>query len=79
MNMNTEQAQNLMTRYRLTHKHPFAQPAYVIAYAIGKKGMAYLPALTWVKKMYKDNHFVNYTGSWEDTMNAIHMYMGVEQ
>lgn len=77
--MNTQQAQNLMTRYRLTQKQPFAHPAYVIAYAIGKKGMAYLSALTWVKKMYKDNRFADYTGSWQDTMNAIHMYTEVSE
>lgn len=73
--MNTQQAQNLMTRYRLTHKVPFTQPAYVIAYAIGKKGMAYLPALTWVKKFYKDGGFTNYTGTWNDTVSVIKMYM----
>jgi len=77
--MNTQQAQNLMTRYRLTTKRPFAHPAYVIAYAIGKKGMAYLPALTWVKKMYKDNRFADYTGSWQDTMNVIDMYTEVSE
>jgi hypothetical protein len=77
--MNTQQAQNLMTRYQLTHKHPFSHPAYVIAYAVGKKGMDYLPALTWVSGMYKDNRFADYTGSWEDTMNAIHMYTGVNE
>lgn len=73
--MNTEQAQNLMARYQLTHKVPMTQPAYVIAYAIGKKGMAYLPALSWVKKFYKDNGFTYYTGTWNDTMSVINMYM----
>lgn len=73
--MNTEQAQNLMARYQLTHKVPMTQPAYVIAYAIGKKGMAYLPALSCVKKFYKHNHFSYYTGTWKDTMSVINMYM----
>jgi len=77
--MNTEQAQNLMARYRLTHKVPFTQPAYVIAYAIGKKGMAYLPALTWVKKMYKDNCFPDYTGAWQDTMSVVKLYTEVSE
>ena len=73
--MNTQQAQNLMTRYRLTHKQPFGQPAYVIAYAIGKKGMEFLPALTWVSGLYKDYCFPNYTGTWNDTVSVIKMYM----
>ncbi len=77
--MNTQQAQNLMARYQLTHKVPFTQPAYVIAYAIGKKGMAYLPALTWVKKFYKDNGFTYYTGTWKDTMSVIKMYTTVQK
>jgi len=73
--MNTQQAQNLMTRYRLTHKVPFTQPAYLIAYAIGKKGMDLLPALTWVGGLYKDNFFINYTGTWKDTLSVVKMYM----
>ena len=77
--MNTQQAQNLMTRYELTHKVPFTQPAYLIAYAIGKKGMAYLPALTWVKQFYQDGGFTYYTGTWQDTLRVIDLYTEVSQ
>ncbi len=41
--------------------------------------MAYLPALTWVKKFYKDGGFTNYTGTWQDTMKAINMYTEVSE
>ena len=77
--MNKDEAQMLIARYNLAYKSPFSQPAYVIAYAIADKGMGYLPALGWVKKMYKDNRFVNYTGTWQDTLRVIDMYTEVRQ
>tara|TARA_Y100000114_G_scaffold134691_1_gene135012 strand:+ start:894 stop:1133 length:240 start_codon:yes stop_codon:yes gene_type:complete len=79
MNMNKDEAQMLIARYNLAYKSPFSQPAYVIAYAIADKDMAYLPALGWVKKMYKDNRFADYTGTWQDTLRVIDMYTEVRQ
>ena len=68
-----------MARYQLTHEKPFAHPAYLIAYAVGKKGMSIIPAVSWVKELYREDVFINYTGTWSDTMNVVRMYMGVSE
>ena len=76
--MNTEQAQNLMKRYNLTHENPFSQPAYLIAYSIAVKGMNTFSALSWVRSLHREDVFSNYNCTWNDTMNVIRMYMGVK-
>ena len=77
--MNIEQANNLLTRMKLTQADPFNQPAFVVAHAMVNKGMDFLPALEWVQDMFRENVFHTYEGTWEETLSVIRMYMGVSQ
>ena len=77
--MNNEQANNLLTRMKLTQADPFSQPAFVIAHAMVNKEMEFLPALEWVQDMFRENVFHTYEGTWEDTLKVIRIYMGVNQ
>lgn len=77
--MNIEQAQNMMTRIKLTTAEPYNQPAFVVGHAMVNKQMEFLPALEWVRDMLYEGVFFRYEGTWEDTLNVIRMYMGVSQ